>query len=156
MEQDVGCLDSSELPQDFIIAVMGTLELHERFNCALVCRAWAEAAAAATRSIVKRCQKDLTNLQQWLKKYGNQLEALELDGCDKAGLTALPCAELNKLLLHGAGDTRFLWLSSRAWRDLAAATKLTSVSLVQLHVVPASQAVSALAALPDLHRLTWG
>jgi len=90
-------------------------------------------------------------LQQWLENHGDRLEVLQLHKCDKAALTALPCcAKLQDLLLHYGS------IASRTWGDIAAATKLTSLSLND--VWTASQqadVVAALTALPNLEQLTW-
>jgi len=93
---------------------------------------------------------DLSCLQRWLERYGDQVEVLQLHQCHDAALTALPCAQLQNLLWGG------LSIGSRVWTDIAAATKLTSVSLVGAYTA-ARQAdvVSALTALPDLQQLTW-
>jgi len=94
-------------------------------------------------------------LQRWLEKHGDQVEALQLhECCDSAMLTALPCPQLHDFLLRsGRYGVSF---DSRVWSDIAAATKLTSVSLdgVQTASLQAD-VVSALTALPDLEQLTW-
>jgi len=41
--------DLSYVPLDFILMVLRSMSLSDRFNCALVCKAWAREAAAATR-----------------------------------------------------------------------------------------------------------
>jgi len=98
-----------------------SMSLSGRFTCALVCKAWAEEAAAATRSIILRDRiQDLSCLQRWLEKHGGQVEVLQLYWCcDSAVLTALPCPQLQDLLLWGG----LMSLHSRVWSDLAAATK---------------------------------
>jgi len=40
-------------------------------------------------------------LQQWLEKHGDQLVGLQLQDCGGVALTALPCAQLQVLLLQG-------------------------------------------------------
>jgi len=86
---------------------------------------------------------------------GQQLEVLQLHACDGASLTALPCAQLQDLLLHGSLP-RGLSISSSVWADIAAATKLTSVSLKYMGTAPQqADVVSVLTALPDLQQLTW-
>jgi len=132
------------------------MDLKQRFTCALVCCDWAKAAAAAASdSIVKHGLRDLTQLQRWLDKHGSHLKVLQLFECTP-NLARLPCAQLQDLLLHGANRGHKLFLSSRLWSNIAAATKLTSVSLDDVRT-SAQQAdvVSALAALPDLQQLTW-
>jgi len=153
MDAAVPPMDSSRLPSSFITKMLQSMSLSDRFRCALVCKAWAEAATVATRSIILRDRiQDLSCLQIWLEKHGSQVEVLQLHECPyPAVLTALPCPQLHDLLLMGSPI-----LDSRVWSDLAAATKLTSVSLEG--VLTASQqadVVSALTALPDLEQLTW-
>jgi len=141
-------------PLEIVTMVLQTMCLKDRFTCALVCKAWAEAATAATRHrIILKHRVDLSCLQRWLEKYGNQLQVLQLheyyDG--EAALTALPCPHLQDLLLWGSPS-----IGSRVWSDIAAATKLTSVSLVGAYTAAGQAAVvSALTALPDLQQLTW-
>jgi len=140
-------------PLEIVTMVLQTMCVKDRFTSALVCKAWHEAATAATRSIIlEHAVQDLSCLQGWLVKHGNQLEVLELHKCSGAVLTALPCPQLQGLLLSGS-----LSLDSRVWSDIAAATKLTSVSLADHMYTAAKQAevVSAIAALPDLQQLTW-
>jgi len=145
----------SAAPLDVIMAVLQHMDLQQRFTCALVCSDWAKAAAAATKSIVKHGLQDITQLQQWLDKNDNKVETLQLRDCS-CTLARLPCAQLQDLLLHGCGQNTKLILDSRVWRDIAAATKLTSVQL-DLVSTTAQQAevVSALTTLPDLQQLTW-
>jgi len=59
-------------------------------------------------------------------------------------------------VLHGVSEDSKLILGSGVWRDIAAATKLSSVQLYAVSTT-AQQAdvVSALSALPDLQQLTW-
>jgi len=101
--------------------------------------------------------QDLSCLQSWLVKYGHQLEVLWLHVCrDPAVLTALPCLQLQDLLLSSAGSWDSLSLDSRVWSDIAAATKLTSVSLDMVQTASQqADVVSALTTLPDLEQLTW-
>jgi len=146
--------DLAHASADIITALFRNMSLTDRFTCALVCKAWAEAATAATHSIILRDRiQDLSCLQRWLEKYGRRLEVLQLHSCDAGCLTALPCPRLQDLLLHGWDGFN---IDSRVWDDIGAATKLTSVVL--WYVQTASQqadVVSALAALPDLQQLTW-
>jgi len=141
------------------------MSLTDRFTCALVCKAWAEAATAATHSIIlKERVFDFSCLQRWLEKHGNQLKVLQLHQCRGitfirgTALAALPCEQLQDLLLHQLrqdGDVTF-YIDSRVSSDIAAATKLTSVSLSGTGT-ESQQAdlVAALTALPHLKQLTW-
>jgi len=88
---------------DVIISVLESLPLKDRFTCALVCKAWAEAAGAATRQIaLKPPLQDLSSLQHCLQKHGKNLETLQLRQFSKAApLIALPCPQLQSLLLCG-------------------------------------------------------
>jgi len=153
MDAALPLLALPHVPSNVIKTMLQSMSLGERFTCALVCKAWAqEAAAATTRSIIARHEmQDLSCLQTWLKVHGDHLEVLQLHGCrGPAVLTALPCPQLQDLLLSG-----ILSLDGRVWSDIAAATKLTSVSLYNVST-PSHQAdvVSALTALPDLEQLT--
>jgi len=141
-------------PFDVIVCVLKSMSLSDRFTCALVCKVWAQAATAATHSIILRDRvEDLSCLQSWLEKHGDQVEVLQLHECDGASLNALPCPELPDLVLH-SWDT--LDIDSRVWGDLAAATKLTSITLRCVHTASEqADVVSALTALPDLQQLTW-
>jgi len=148
-------LDLSKAPRDVVTLLLKNMDLQQRFTCALVCSKWAKAAALATNTIVKHGVQDSTQLQQWLDKNGSHVETLQLRDCS-CTLARLPCAQLQDLLLHGISDDAKLTLGSRVWRDIAAATKLTSVQLDAVDTT-AQQAdvVSALTALPDLQQLTW-
>jgi len=150
-------LDLSRAPFDVITIVMEIMSPADRFTCALVCKAWAEAATAATRSIVLRDRvQTLSCLQAWLDKHGNHLGVLQIHACEGAALTALPCPQLQDLLLGSIPHNYDMYIGSTVWRDIEAATKLTSVSLLQVFT-PSQQAdvVSALTALPDLQQLAW-
>jgi len=132
------------------------MSLNDRFACSLVCESWAQAAAAATRRIIiKHRVQDLSCLQCWLEEHGEHLEALQLHECDGATLTALPCPQLQDLLLHGPRLGRILTLGSEVWGHIAAAKQLTSVSLAYASTgSDQADVVSALTALPDLQQLT--
>jgi len=146
-------LDLSRVPANFITMMLQSMSLSDRFSCALVCKAWAQEAAAATRSIILRDRvQDLSCLQRWLEKYGHQLAALQLHVYPgSAVLTALPCPQLQDLLLSGS-----ISLDSRVWSDIASATKLASVTLHSIWTESQqADVVSALTALPDLEQLTW-
>jgi len=148
--------DLSEAPADVITMVFCNMNLKQRATCALVCPDWAKAAAATTHSIVKHRVEDLTGLQEWLIKNGSQVKTIELHvNCDFK-MARLPCPQLQHLLLHGNDWACRLILGSRFWTDIAAATKLTSVSLQHVHTKSQlADVVSALRALPDLQQLTW-
>jgi len=150
-------LGLSHVAPDIISSVFGSLPLRERCICTLVCRAWSEAAPAATHSIIlEHRMQDLSSLQHWLEKHGERIEVLQLHAGCKAALTALPCcAKLQDLLLLGLLNDR-VSVASRTWGDIASATKLTSLSLK--FVQTASQqadVVAALTTLPNLEQLTW-
>jgi len=90
MEDHTSALLDADL--DIISIVFSSMSLRERCDCALVCKAWAEAAVAATHSIILEHRKpDLSSLQHWLEKHGDMLEVLQLHTGYKAVLTALPC-----------------------------------------------------------------
>jgi len=129
----------------------------ERFTCSLVCTAWAEAAAAATHSIILEHRiQDLSSLQHWLEKHGDAIEVFQIQGCNTAAaLTALPCPQLQNLQLCTYFSGK-LSIDGQFLRDIAAATNLTSVMMDNVQT-PFTQAavVSALIALPALKQLTW-
>lgn len=103
------CLDLSLVP-NFLILLLQNMSLSDRFTCALVGKAWAGAATAATRSIVHTYDsgwEQVSCLQTWLEKHGNQMEVLQLHRCDGAALTALPCQQLQELLLTGLGKSGY-------------------------------------------------
>jgi len=149
-------INLSDAPLDVITVLLGNMELKQRATCALVCSDWAKAAAATTHSIVKHGLQDLTSLQQWLEKYGSQVRVVRLHAESQLDMSRLPCAQLQDLLLHGQYWSRKLMLDSRVWADIAASTKLTSVSLQRVRTdSQQADVVSALTALPDLQQLTW-
>jgi len=149
------------LPLNVNNMMLQIMSVKDRFTCALVCKAWAEAATAVTHSIILRhTVQDLGCLQRWLEKFGSHLKVLQLHTCCRAALTALPCPQLQDLLLFGslgaASGQPELSISRVVWRDIASATKLTSVSLSKVQTMSEqSDVVSALTALPDLQQLTW-
>jgi len=150
--------DLSHVPLAFITMVLQRLSLKDRFTCGLVCKAWAEAATVATCSIIlERQVEDDSNLLLWLRKYGNRLEVLQLQLWDGAVLTALPCAQLQDLLLEGTcTHARLINIASKVWDDIAAAAQLTSLSLRGLITLSQpADVVSAMAGLPALKQLTW-
>jgi len=146
-------LDLPHMPLNIITMMPQHMSLSDRLKCALVCKAW---AAAATRSISRRDRiKDLGCLQKWLEKHGGQVEVLQLNKAgythSQPGLTALPCPQLQDLMLVGSRS-----LDGRVWSDIAAATNLTSVSLEGVQTASQqADVVSALTALPDLEQLIW-
>jgi len=162
MDPAVVPLDLTDAPSDVLVVVLQTMPYQDRFTCALVCKAWAEAATAATCSIIlRRMVQDLSCLQRWLEKHGKHVKVLQLHECeDGSALTALPCPQLHDLLLcrvYGSGPlSARVNIDSRVWADLAAATKLTCVSLLNVETASRqAEVISALTALPDLEQLTW-
>jgi len=150
-------LNFSHAGPDIISIVLGSMPLRKRFNCALVCKAWAEAATAATCSIIlEHRMQDVSGLQAWLEKHGNRLEVLQLHAGYDATLTALPCcAKLQDLLLH-RGFSQTVSIAGRTWSDIASATKLTSINLTCVQTASQqADVVAALTALPNLKQLTW-
>jgi len=86
--------------------------------------------------------------------------ALRLHYCYNAVLTALPCcAKLQDLLLHGLKRSlkpQYVSIASRAWGDIALASRLTSISLSNVQTAShQADVVAALTALPNLEQLTW-
>jgi len=150
MDAAAPLLDLAHASADINTVVLQSMSLTDRFTCALVCKAWAEAATAATRSIILRhTVQDLSCLQHWLEKHGKRLEVLQLHKCCLTALAALPCPQLQDL--YGS-----LSIGSTVWTNIASATKLTSVSLRYVRTASKqADVLSALTALPDLQQLTW-
>jgi len=139
-----------DLPFHVLTIIFQSMYLIDRFTWALVCKAWAEAATAATRGMILWDEQDLSCLQRWLEKHGEQVGVLQLHKSHDAVLTALPCPQLHDLLLSSVS------IDSRVWSDIAAATKLTSVTFEYVRTESQqADVVSALTALPDLKQLTW-
>jgi len=128
-------LGLSHAGHDIITVVLRRLPLEDRFICSLVCKAWAEAATAATCIIlrVRRRVPDVSCLQTWLEKHGKHVKVLQLHaGYGAAQLTAVPCfAKLQDLLLQGTYG-HFFSIASKTWGDIASATQLTSLALSQV------------------------
>jgi len=156
MDATAAPLDLSLAPFDVLTQILQTMCEKDRFICALVCKS---SAAAATRTVTvwQPSVQKFSCFQQWMEKHGDQLEVLLLHGCSGVALTAMPFAQLQRLLLYGGFQVgSYINVSSRVWGNIAAATKLTS--MVLSGVKTASQqadVVSALTALPDLKHLVW-
>ena len=67
--------------------------------CALVCSSWAEAAVAATDSLVLDKCAGKRSLQLWLQRHGHNLTQLHIS-TEAGEQTQLPCRNLTDLLLH--------------------------------------------------------
>jgi len=80
MEDHTGPLhDLLHAAPEIITNILGSMVLRDRFICALVCKVWAEAATAATHSIILEDRlQDISGLQHWLEKHGNRIEVLQL------------------------------------------------------------------------------
>jgi len=143
----------SELPMPALIIAFEKLDLRDRsgaIDCvARVCSTWAEAAAAATRSIkLKRCS-NTDSLQQWLRSRGAHVGVICLEGtCSGGVITTLPCARLEELILFWCSVD--LSRGSQLLQDLSAATALNTLDFwgVTFHGDPDLAAV--LSALPGL------
>jgi len=157
MERPSSPLDLAQAPLDFIGMILEHLNLKDRVTCALVCKAWAKAVAATHSSILKRGPQHISCMQQWLGKHGIYVKVLQLHECNGAALTALPCAHLQDLLLQGVDEyAKHMQIDRKVVGNIAAATKLTSVSLSGLAIAcRQADVVSALTALPNLQQLTW-
>jgi len=71
----------SQLPQAVLVRVMQLLPLNTRLrNCALVSKAWAAAAAAATVEIEASLIHHPAYLQPWLQQHGVKVTSLVLTG----------------------------------------------------------------------------
>jgi len=162
MDAAAAPIDLSLAPLNVLTKILQTMCDKDRFTCALVCKVWAKAAAAATRSVMiaQPTAQTVKCLQQWLLKHGDQLVGFKLgtySGAALRGLTALPCAQLQGLVLQGGFTPgSYIIIDSRVWGDIAAATKLTSLTLSGINTESQqADVVSALTALPDLEQLKW-
>ena len=94
----------SDVPGSAVKRIMRHVPQRHRLghgsSCALVCSSWAQAAAAATDSIVLEGCADTESLQLWLRKHGHSLSKLHVRA-DSGMLTQLPCPKLADLLLQG-------------------------------------------------------
>jgi len=150
--------------EDVITSILERVDARHRFLCALVCTTWAKAVTASTRSIiVQHGVQDVDGLKKWLQKRGGQLEALQLHSTGSVlrptlagNLTTLPCPQLQQLLLHGTSSAA-VRVDSSVWRDIGAATLLTSISVDEVHTpVLVEEVMSVLTALPSLQHIAWG
>jgi len=120
-------LDVPYVPIELIPAILQSMSPSDRLSCALVCKAWAEAVTRLRYSIFvkQRLQEsDFTGLKEWLAKHGGKIQVLQLHECYGA-LTALPCAQLQNLLLCGQDEdddgrvgTMRLQVDPSVWRDV--------------------------------------
>ena len=94
----------SQLPSALLAMVLQHVPLQQRLShCALVCKAWAAAATAASTHFVHEISEDrLPSLLPWLRQHGTQLLRLDLSckGLHPYGngpLLQLPMGRLPKL-----------------------------------------------------------
>jgi len=140
----------SELPLSALTLIFEELYLNERAgteDCvARVCSSWAEAAAAATWSIVLD-STDTDSLQLWLHSRGDSV--LEIDLTQASGvITTLPCPKLQDLVLFNSSvDLR---PGSQLLQDLCSATALTRLCLCDVTYQGEPDLAAVLLALPNL------
>jgi len=116
---------------------------------ARVCSSWAEAAAAATRSIELR-STDVDSLQRWLHSRGASV--LEIDLTQPSGvITTLQCPKLQCLVLkYSSVDLR---PGSQLLQDLCSATALTRLYLIDVTYRGEPDLAAVLSALPSLQEM---
>jgi hypothetical protein len=93
-----------ELPTSLVCRILQHVPVRKRLaSCALVCRAWAAAAAATPAEIDSRhaySVKEAKALQDWLAKHGGVVEVLRIRHknwiMDQTGLQ-LPVAKFSRL-----------------------------------------------------------
>lgn len=147
----------SDLPRGCLVHILQFLQLSERLHdCALVSKAWAEAAAAATFSI-NRSQVDVHccgAVMCWASTCAQQLSSLQLTGApaadpsDAAVLQLRPLPALQQLHLLKVS----LQLAAPV-NPLLALSTLTELQLRSCAVLPDMRALSALSVLAHLQRL---
>lgn len=141
----------SALPCEIMQRIMQHVPLRQRLGfgscCSLVCRSWAEAAAAATDSIVLDHCTAADSLQLWLHNHGSKLTKLHLHAAN-GELTELPCPRLKDLLL-----TEESCLSKT---QLGSAQSLSTTDLQHLHFLDLKtpKVTSMLAGLQSLEQLS--
>ena len=91
------------MPEAVLVNVLNYVDLKHRGHCALVCRSWAKAAAAATDSITVWSLTKARSLQLWLRKHGGGVRSISLSVTSQpvGALTKLPCPKLQDLQLLG-------------------------------------------------------
>jgi len=143
----------SELPLSALTLTFEKLSLSQRAGSiacvARVCSSWANAAAAATRSIKSEIA-DTDSLQQWLHNRGASV--LEIDLNNTSGvITTLPCPKLQDLVLFNSSvDLR---PGSQLLQDLCSATALTRLSFSDFTYQGEPDLAALLLALPNLQEL---
>jgi hypothetical protein len=89
------------LPQEVLIQVLQRVQQRQRLrSCSLVCHAWNQAAAAATKGITLEVAGiNNSSITQWLRKHGSNLTRLKLtSGSFRSGqLLCLPYVQLTQL-----------------------------------------------------------
>ena len=172
------------MPRPALSNLLACVPLQQRLaSCALVCSSWAEAAIAATNSIVlpepsnghvvtadtRLPRTDVASLQEWAQQHGSRLTKLHVDlwGQDVAAAAGewlkLPCPNLQDLLLQSCT----LGKGSQVCSNIAAATGLTSLVLDEITLPgPAGaskpccsvldQLLSAITSLQKLRQLKLG
>jgi len=125
--------------------VAGTIDCVAR-----VCSSWAQAAAAATRSIVLD-STDTDSLQRWLNSRGASV--LEIDLTRPSGvISTLPCPKLRDLVLFNSSvDLR---PGSQLLQDLCSATVLTRLCLCDVTYQGEPDLAAVLLALPNLQEFS--
>lgn len=124
-----------DLPTAALVVIFKPLPQAQRHACALVCKSWAEAAAAASDSIIVGTCRNTASLQLWLERNGRPLQKLHVHAAD-AHLTALPCPHLKDLLLPTAPDTTGLAAATAALQQLSMQATAASPD-PELHPAPA-------------------
>jgi len=113
---------------------------------ARVCSSWADAAAAATRSIVLD-STDTDSLQQWLHSRVASVLCMVLNQQSKI-ISTLPCLKLQHLVLFNSSvDLR---PGSQLLQDLCSATALTRLGLYGVTYQGEPDLAAVLLILPNL------
>jgi len=95
--------EQPELPQlseDVLVSLLQYLPLRERLSCALVCKAWAAAAALTTADLEAELGSCIRweHLQEWLHQHAAQVSSIRFNHHGQhSQLLQLPCSRLTKL-----------------------------------------------------------
>jgi len=148
----------STLPRTALINILEHSGLQERLHDhAMVCKNWAEAAAAATTSISLHPCHDMESVQRFLHQHGASVTSLQLLEAGGQQLQRLPCPGLVDLVLLDCRMEDPDASQACLFTDLAAATRLTRLGLMGVDVLENAEgagdlyaAVARLRSLRDL------
>jgi hypothetical protein len=160
---------AAALPEALIAEILQHVPQQQRLQqCALVCKAWASAAALATVHVERHLKEGQTfrGFHSWLDKYAGQLVSLQLTYSHWrkhlvlqlplfARFTKLQWLELEgfKLLLPGEGDSISIIRRGRDYVPPLLLPSLQHLQLTRVHLVSSSSLLQLAAEAPGLTSL---